>query len=87
MLCRNSVEINQIIGYGVAKHNMQNMQNMQNMTCFSWALVHLQHRNKRTLVLLHPCVGLCMNFNMLLKYAKYAIKYAKYAKQYTQYAI
>ncbi len=43
-------------------HNMQNMQNMQNMTCLSWAMVLLQHGNKRTLVLLHPCVGLCMNF-------------------------
>ncbi len=31
-------------------HDMQNMQNMQNMTCLSWALVLLQHRNKRTLV-------------------------------------
>ncbi len=45
-------------------HNMHNMQleNMQNTACLSWALVLLQHRNKRTLVLLHSCVGLCMNF-------------------------
>ncbi len=42
--------------------NMQNMLNMQNMTWFQWSFVLLQHRNKSTLVLLHPSVGHCTDF-------------------------
>ncbi len=41
------------------------MQNMQNMTCFSWAFVLIQHRNKSTLVLLDPCVCICQDFEQL----------------------
>jgi hypothetical protein len=36
--------------------NIHNMQNMQNMTCFSWPC------ELGTLVLLHPSVGLCTEF-------------------------
>jgi hypothetical protein len=43
-------------------HNMQNMQNMQNMTSFSWPIVLLQHRNIGTLMLLHPIVRHCTDF-------------------------
>ena len=43
-------------------HNMQNMQDMQNMTCFSWPIVLLQHRNIGTLMLLHPIVRHCTDF-------------------------
>ncbi len=53
--------------------NMQNMQNMYNrlkMTCFSWAFVLFQHRNKCTLVLLYTSVGLCMNFEQYQQLAE-----------------
>jgi hypothetical protein len=43
----------------ISMYNMQNMQNMQAWTPVAFVL--LQHRNKGTRVLFHPCI--CLGFN------------------------
>jgi hypothetical protein len=49
-------------------YNMQNMKNMQTWTPVAFVL--LQHRNKGTHVLIHPCISLGFNREQQKRFAE-----------------